>query len=129
MAAFKGEVDKLRPSFSNHQSRLDPALKLASTYLFTKQGGARDGVPKVAFVITDGRASSQQAILTLREMGVKVFAVGIGRNADPVALGSLVERPEDVFMINGSNHLAGMVSNLKEQVKKAEYRPPGNEKK
>ena len=88
------------------KTRIDLALKLASSDLFTRNGGMRLSalVPKVALVITDGRQSPaadairlDEAVAPLLVRGVKVLAVGVGDRIDREELKMMVKSPEMAF--------------------------------
>ena len=127
---FNQEVDRL--PYTGGQTRIDLALTLAANDFFTYQGGVRDGIPKVAVVVTDGRQTpspdaiaAQQAIIPLRQLGVKVFAVGIGVEADPVELGYIVERPDDVFMIADFDKLPDIATEISKKICESANIGPG----
>lgn len=101
-AELRGEVDAL-PHIKG-KTRIDLALKMADTELFTWNGGMRlpASVAKVAIVITDGRQTPapdemrlDQAAAPLLVRGVKVLAIGIGDNVDKSELNMMVDNPEE----------------------------------
>ena len=109
--------------YTGGQTRTDLALNLAASDFFTYEGGAREVIPKVAVVLTDGRQTPaldaipvQQAIIPLRKLGVKMFAVGIGFEADPIELGYIVERPEDVVMIDDFSKLEDITKDISKKI-------------
>lgn len=85
------------------KTRIDLALKMAGTSLFSSSGGMRSSstVAKVAIVITDGRQTPapdgirlDEAAARLLVNGVKVLSIGIGDNIDQEELNMMVENPE-----------------------------------
>jgi hypothetical protein len=88
------------------KTRIDLALKLASSGMFTRNGGMRlsSSVAKVAVVITDGRQSPaadairlDEAVAPMLVNGVKVLAVGVGDKIDHEELKMMVRSPEMAF--------------------------------
>ncbi|XP_048882366.1 collagen alpha-1(XIV) chain isoform X2 [Brienomyrus brachyistius] len=78
---------------------------LALTYIlensFKPESGARDGVPKIGILITDGK--SQDDVLlpaqSLRDSGVELFAIGV-KNADENELRTIASEPHDTHVYN-----------------------------
>ena len=60
----------------------DQALKKITEEVFTSANGARDDVPRICVIVTDGESSDRS--LTLKEAkkakdaGIKIIAIGIG---------------------------------------------------
>ena len=63
--SFQNTVDKLR--HKRGVKRMDKALRLASSRLFTKGEGGRDGVDKICLVITDGKQTKVKDATELRD--------------------------------------------------------------
>ncbi|KAL1259248.1 hypothetical protein QQF64_009825, partial [Cirrhinus molitorella] len=78
---------------------------LALTYIlensFKPESGARDDVPKIGILITDGK--SQDDVVppaqTLRSAGVELFAIGV-KNADENELKAIASEPEATHVYN-----------------------------
>lgn len=100
---FENTVDNL--PLRGGKVRLDKALRLAASEVFTKEKGMRDeNVPKIMFILTDGTQSRkcdeealELAIAPLRNEGVHVVAIGVGE-ADERELRPLVKSPNDLFI-------------------------------
>ena len=110
---FEMTVDKL--PLKGGKIRLDKALRLATSDVFTKEKGMRDNVPKVMFILTDGTQNRkceeealELAIAPLRSEGVHIVAIGVGE-ADEHELRSLVKSPSDLFIGNDFNETTGPV--------------------
>ncbi|XP_022806051.1 uncharacterized protein LOC111343164 [Stylophora pistillata] len=110
------EVRRLidRAEYKNGPTRIDRALKLANTYLFTQAGGSRRNAMKILFLITDsGQAPDQrpstrlnQVSLPLKDKGVSIYALGIGDGVPEKDLSDVVSRPQNVFRpVNSANDL------------------------
>ncbi|ELT96727.1 hypothetical protein CAPTEDRAFT_109203 [Capitella teleta] len=80
------------------------ALHSIRREFFEEQG--RTGVVKVAIVITDGQSNEAQATKRqaqlLRDAGVHVFAIGVGRNVAEEELEAIASQPSSshVFMVD-----------------------------
>ena len=101
---FENIVDNL--PLKGGRIRLDRALRLAASDVFTKENGMRDeeNVPKIMFILTDGTQSRkcdeealELAIAPLRNEGVYIVAIGVGE-ADESELRPLVKSPRDLFV-------------------------------
>ena len=101
LASFNQAVDSL--PYSKGRTRIDKALQLASSQLFSVGAGMRADVTKIAIVLTDGKQTQaadavalDKAVAPLHALGVQVFAIGIGSEVDTDELRLLVQREEDV---------------------------------
>ena len=101
--SFNGAVDKI-PLIGTY-SRIDKALRLSQKELFAKENGARQGVPKVLILLTDGIQTEEigyeipdLVAKEIRGAGVKLLVVGIGHGANKAQLMKLAGgKREDVF--------------------------------
>lgn len=100
-------------------TRIDRALQLASRDLFGPGGSARRGVQKIAVVLTDGKqtvSSDAQpldiASEPLREEGVYIFAIGIGKEVDRKELRLMTENDADVVVADSFDDLRNRVDTL-----------------
>ena len=84
-------------------TRTDLALKYATENSFTVASGDRPEVPNILIVITDGKSNepelTRQEAGILLQLGVKVFAVGIGTGVDDTELGHIASAEQYVFKI------------------------------
>ena len=105
-------VDQVR--HRRKYTRIDKALELANSRVFTPAGGARPGVAKVMVILTDGKQtvtsdskSLDVAVRPLQEKNVTIFAVGVGKAIDISELLLLVGDDEDnLFLAQDFNQLA-----------------------
>ena len=86
---------------------IDKALDLAHNQVFSQ---ARDGVAKVAVVLTDARQDRsatglKDASAALRNQGVRVLAVGMGDDVDRNELKSLVKSKDDALFTTEFDNL------------------------
>ena len=100
-------------------TRIDKALLLTASSVFTALAGSRPRVPKISILITDGKNSPSpdnvplsNASEPLRQKGVRIFAVGIGKHVDLQELLEITERKEDVFLVTSFFSLLGEVDRL-----------------
>lgn len=104
-AEFNRAVNDL-PHMQSH-TRLDMALRYAASNLYNKR---RTANPAIAIVMTDGKQtpgaeSLTTAVQPLRDLGVRVFAVGVGPRVSQSELRQLVERYDDIFTVDSFTQL------------------------
>lgn len=113
---FRASVSNLR--YLGQRSRMDIALDAASKYIFTRKGNTRDFFPKVAILFTDGLQSRFRdriplpvAARRLRDQGVDLYVIGVGRGPSKTELESMV--------VNKNKHvlLVSSFTNLEEESK------------
>ena len=84
-------------------TRTDLALKYAVENSFSIWAGDRPDVPNILIVITDGKSNepelTRQEADILHQLGVKVFAIGIGTGVDDTELGHIASAEQYVFKI------------------------------
>lgn len=109
---FNAAVDGVK--HQRQRTRIDKALDLAATSLFTAKGGARPDVAKVMIILTDGKQTVTSdsktldvAVRPLQEMNVTIFAVGVGKAIDIGELLLLVgDNVDNLFRAQNFNELA-----------------------
>ena len=94
-------IDNLE--YLGNRTRIDKALALALT-VFSK---SRPSVPRIAFVLTDGKQTEDYdakpldiAVRPLHDLGVQVYVIGIGSYIEQDELYLLSRRREDVFFVS-----------------------------
>ena len=91
-------------------SRIDTALELAASDLFPR---ARPSAKKIAVVITDGRLMDVAgAAESLKKVGVRIIAVGIGNGVHISELRTLAESEEHIVLAEDFTKLNREVDNL-----------------
>ena len=101
---FEAMVDKI--PFMGYTTRIDRALKLVGKEMFKTSNGARAGVPKILFVLTDGTQTKDSdavdpALIAseLREkLGIRLIVIGIGRRVSPGELSRIAGSSSNLFM-------------------------------
>lgn len=111
---FKTLVDNIQ--YYHGSTRIDKALLLAAKDVFPK---ARVGAAKIAVMLTDGKQTVapdslplMNASQPLRDLGVRVIAVGIGHNVDEDELKQMVEFPDDVVLVKSFDELTRKVQDI-----------------
>lgn len=113
---LQATIDTLQ--FKGGVSRIDKALDLALDVLFTVNGGARPGIPKVAVLLTDlvtnitEYDTLRKAVAPYETDGVEVIAVGMGPQADLQELRVLVGSEEYVLGSESFKRLGDLAENL-----------------
>lgn len=88
----------------------DLALKYARTVLFQEKGGGRDGVAKIAVVITDGK--SRNMLRTLIEAArakrdnIHLFAIGVGHAVNSRELSRMASQPAEEYFFQVAGYSA-----------------------
>ena len=114
---FSAAVQKL--SHTGGSTRIDKALLMASTHVFSPENGGRSGMPKMLIIMTDGQQTSapdavplEEAVAPLRLNGVKVVSVAIGNEVDEYELLALSELRDNIFRIQSFDTLYDTVTEV-----------------
>ena len=102
-------------------TRTDTALIITSEYIFTNHTvNQRHNAPKIAILITDGKAGPRKpdflpvsnASEPLKQKGVRILAVGIGKRIDKQELLEITERKTDLIISKHFSHLSDLVDDM-----------------
>ncbi|XP_070204098.1 cartilage matrix protein-like isoform X2 [Littorina saxatilis] len=78
------------------------ALSMAREELFSPANGARDDVPHIIIIITDGDSSDRKMTKKqadiVRDKGIQVFVVGIGHYLDPEQLMEIATESSETYV-------------------------------
>lgn len=114
---LQSAVDALK--FMGGSSRIDKALDVALDRMFTVDGGAREGIPKVAVLLTDLEVTNiteydtlRMAVAPFKAEGVEVIAVGVGAEEDLQELRVLVGSEEYLVGAESFERLGDLALNL-----------------
>jgi hypothetical protein len=114
------------------ETNIADALKLCRTVMFSPANGARNGVPKIAILVTDG-AANRNADQTMNEAnatkaaGIEVYTVGITSRVDVQQLQNIASSPWQThyFYVSDYNQLNTVMQSLVDNsCKKAATLPP-----
>ena len=116
-------------------TRIDRALSLANTDLFSDAGGVRSYVANTLLLLTDGRQtpaadsismeresaagdsiSMERAVKPLKEKKVKRIALGIGSQISPDELRKVVDGDEDVVTVDSFDDLISSMHMVSEKL-------------
>ena len=107
---FKKAVDAI--PYWGGSTRIDNGLEMAAVELFGTIKGERAKLPNVLILLTDGKQNSdpratplEDAVLPLFQLGVKVFAIGVGDQVSRDELRLIVEKDQDIFTVNDFDDL------------------------
>lgn len=107
---FKKAVDAI--PYWGGSTRIDNGLEMAAVELFGTIKGERAKLPNVLILLTDGKQNSdpratplEDAVLPLFQLGVKVFAIGVGDQVSRDELRLIVEKEQDIFTVNDFDDL------------------------
>lgn len=99
------------------------ALQHVKDNVFTPSSGSRhqQGVPQVLVLITGDRSSDdvQNAVQSLKEIGVMVFVVGT-KNADTLEIQSISQEASRAFFATDASDLSGIEQQIFSAIKKDE---------
>eukprot|EP00794_Sanderia_malayensis_P005460 gene5460-6143_t len=101
--------------FYGYMTRIDTALKLAHTELYTSEGRTRPNVKKLLFLITDGRQNPDfengirldpaKEAEKLHLGGIQVYAVGVGTKVNETELQLITKDKKKVYMASDFKEL------------------------
>ena len=102
LSSFSDAVDNI--ALMGHTTRIDKALRLTQSDMFSIANGGRPGVSKVVIVLTDGSQTQDvgaedpgDVAEELRAMGYKVLAVGIGDGVNNTELAHITGDKANVY--------------------------------
>ncbi|XP_066915369.1 collagen alpha-6(VI) chain-like [Clytia hemisphaerica] len=102
LASFNDAVDNI--PLMGYTTRIDKALRLTQSQMFSIANGGRPGVSKVVVLLTDGSqtqdaGAENPAVVAeeLRSQGYKVLAVGIGGGVNSTELAPITGAQSNVF--------------------------------
>lgn len=115
--AFERAVQGLR--HERGYTRIDLALTRAYYDLFSARVNARFLVPKIAFVLTDGEQTKRfsytpldEASQRLKDVGVLLIAIGIGKSVKREELEQIASSERDVIIAKSFDDLLPAVESL-----------------
>jgi len=110
-ADFQNAVDRI--SLMASTTRIDKALVTARDELFSSTNGARENVPKLLILLTDGSQSKGgdavdpgKVAKTIRQNDITILSIGIGNEVDNDELEHVAGDPSRVFNVPDFDKLA-----------------------
>lgn len=105
-------IYNLMPSGGTYMGK---ALLTAKNKWYCSGCGLRPGVPKVLILFTDGKPNGQNPITIakkLKDMGVKIVTVGIGKGSDFDVLTKIASKPSYVFKLQGFDYMKEAINKM-----------------
>ncbi|XP_076104210.1 matrilin-1-like isoform X2 [Mytilus galloprovincialis] len=102
------------PHKHGSKTRTEKALRFLRTHMFKKWYGGRSNTTHVAIIISDGRSQDKRATrkeaTKVKEAGVKLFTIGVGKRADIEELKEVASDPDEhfVFQVGDFKALDGL---------------------
>ncbi|VDI43932.1 Hypothetical predicted protein [Mytilus galloprovincialis] len=106
-ASIKSNVDNI--SYNGGGENFEMALAFAKNNMFQRVNGARDFSLKILIFFTDGQSAVKDGGNSLHQLGVIVYAVGVGGNVDRNQLDKIATNQSYVFMASSYADLVGQV--------------------
>ena len=103
--------------------RMNKALKLVDSQIFGKVGETRPGSKKVLILLTTGKnsedGSDELPVIArkLRDEGVDIIAMVVGKNADPSEVEAITGRRGGSVSVESPNKLKDAVGKLEDMIK------------
>ena len=98
--SIKDEVQRMIPS-GGKGTVTDEALRKSADDVFAVKSGGRPGASKVLIIVTDGKSTGKEppksAVKPLKEMGVRVYVVKIGKDSDVNELKEIVPTEKNIY--------------------------------
>jgi nitric oxide reductase activation protein len=104
LSSFNKAVDAI--PLMNYTTRIDRALRMTEREMFTIKNGARPGINKVLIILTDGSqtqdaGAEDPGVLAeeLRQAGINIISVGIGKSTNPTELAHLAGGEKNFYYV------------------------------
>ena len=126
LSSFNAAVDKI--PLMGSTTRIDKALRLTQTEMFSLPNGGRPGVPKVLILLTDGSQTQYvgaeepgEIADELRKDGINILVVGIGQGINRTELVHIAGGDANAYSAASFDELIGgdFVSKIKDDSCKA----------
>ena len=121
MSRIKDVLTPLQPSQGSTRVT-DDALRVASDKMFDLSAGGRPGASKVLIILTHGKSSGDSspvdAVKPLKDIGVNVFVINIGPNADPEDAMKIATSDKHVIPVDDPNKTPEAIGNVVDRLTK-----------
>ena len=95
-----------------YTTRIDRGLRMAQSEIFLSANGGREGVPKVLVLLTDGsqtpsHGAEDPSVISkeLRESGVKLIVIGVGKGVNSTELLKIAGSDDKVYTADSFDEL------------------------
>jgi uncharacterized protein YegL len=117
LESFTSAVRNIK--YQGGHTRIDRALALAASMVFTPSGGARDGMPWMLIIMADGQQTSapdaiplEYAVAPLASIGVNVVSIGIGYEVDVYELLAISESRDNIYHVTSFDTLFDTITEV-----------------
>ena len=121
LSRIKDVLTPLQPSQGSTRVT-DDALRVASDKMFDLSAGGRPGASKVLIILTLGKSSGDSspvdAVKPLKNIGVNVFVINIGPNADPEDAMKIATSDKHVIPVDDPNKTPEAIENVVDRLTK-----------
>lgn len=112
--SFNQAVDDI--ALMGSTTRIDKALRMTQKAMFSIPNGGRPGVNKILIVLTDGSQTQDagaedpgDVAEELRQSGIRLITIGIGKGVNTTELAHIAGKPENVFSAASFDELISTV--------------------
>ncbi|XP_071140005.1 von Willebrand factor A domain-containing protein 2-like [Mytilus edulis] len=114
-ASIKSEIDNI--NFASGSEDFEMALTFAKRDMFQSVNGARSCTLKILMLFTDGQSPIKNASSLLHQLGVLVYAIGVGSGVNKDTLNKIATNESYVLMMPSYSDLLGEgYSNITSQI-------------
>lgn len=113
LSSFNSAVDKI--PLMGSTTRIDKALRLSQSEMFTLANGARAGIPKILILLTDGSQTQDAGAEEpgdiadeLRKDGINLLVIGIGKGVNVTELDHMAGGDGKAFTAASFDELIGI---------------------
>ncbi len=119
--SIKDQVQRIIPS-GGKETMTDEALRKSADEVFDVNSGGRPGASKVLIIVTDGKSTGKEppkrAVKPVKEKGVRVYVVNIGKDTDQDELKDIVPTDENIYPVKNPDEVPDVASKLVENIRK-----------
>ena len=119
--SIKDQVQRIIPS-GGKETITDEALRKSANEVFDVKSGGRPGASKVLIIVTDGKSTGKEppkrAVKPVKEKGVRVYVVNIGKDTDQDELKDIVPTDENIYPVKNPDEVPDVASKLVENIRK-----------
>ena len=118
---IKNILSTLQPS-RGYSRITDDALRVVSDRVFSVPAGGRPGASRVLVILTHGKSTGDkspgEAVKPLKDAGVNILVVNIGRNVDPGEAEDIATSSDNVFPVDYPDKVPDVADNVVDKLTK-----------